>query len=357
MLTPLGAGLRANWEALCAGHSAIRILEDARFASGPLPLSAFDPNFWPTPEQPRFDYLLEQLAIGLRKNSPVDLASAETLIILSTTKGNIGLMESDPSDERLHLSYSAERIAALYGNPNPPLVISNACISGISAFIVARRYLMQGLFRHVVIFGCDVLSRFVISGFQSFHAISNEPCRPFDDERKGINLGEGAAAAILSLDVPGPVRIGEGLITNDANHISGPSRTGEELAFAIRHALRTSGGEMVLPHMICAHGTATAYNDEMESLAIEASGLSDVPVFSLKWAYGHTLGAAGVLETVVLAEGLKRNIILPNLNFSAPGVSGRITVSTQLEHRPMQYALKTGSGFGGCNAALLMEKG
>lgn len=109
--------------------------------------------------------------------------------------------------------------------------------------------------------------------------------------------------------------------------------------------------------MICAHGTATAYNDEMESLAIEAAGLSDVPVFSLKGAYGHTLGAAGVLETLLLAEGLKRNCILPNLNFSTPGVSGRITVSTQLEHRPMQYALKTGSGFGGCNAALLLEKG
>lgn len=356
MLTPLGAGLQANWEALCAAHSAIRIVEDARFAPGPLPLSAFDSPFWSQPAQPRFDFLLQQLALRLQQESPVDLASPETLLILSTTKGNIALMENDTADERLHLSYSAERIAALYGNSNQPLVISNACISGISAFIVARRYLLQGLFRHVVILACDVLSRFIISGFQSFHAVSKEPCRPFDLDRAGINLGEAAAAAILSLNVPGPVKIRDGFITNDANHISGPSRTGDELAFAIRHSLRSSGGASVLPQMICTHGTATAYNDEMESLAIEAAGLSDVPVFSLKGAYGHTLGAAGVLETVLLAEGLKQNIILPNLNFNTLGVSGRITVNAELQRRDMQYALKTGSGFGGCNAALVLEK-
>lgn len=361
LVTPLGYGTADNMEALLKGQSGIDLVNDPTFHPHPLHVSAMKPELLHTPDghflhDTRFDTLLLQCAAQLKQRSPVDLSAPDVLLILSTTKGNISLMDSDLHDERLHLHYSAEKLREYLGNPHTPLIISNACISGISAFIVAARYLKEGLCKHAVVMGCDVLSRFVISGFQSFHAISKEPCRPFDLHRHGISMGEAAAAVILSADQRSDVEIGAGWISNDANHISGPSRTGEELAFCIRQSLQQSELTNEDIGFICAHGTATPYNDEMESLAIEAAGLSEVPLFSLKGHYGHTLGAAGVLELVITAECLKREIILPNLNFTVHGVSGKVFVNRTLQHKRTQAALKTGSGFGGCNAALVLKR-
>src|SRR5690606_27009835 len=116
------------------------------------------------------------------------------------------------------------------------------------------------------------ITQFILSGFQSFHAVSQEPCRPFDARRNGINLGEAAATVILSTDPPGDgrpvIKCTGGAITNDANHISGPSRTGEELAQAIGAAIAEAGIDKSEIDFISAHGTATIYNDDMESKAI-----------------------------------------------------------------------------------------
>jgi 3-oxoacyl-[acyl-carrier-protein] synthase-1 len=218
--------------------------------------------------------------------------------------------------------------------------------------------LQSGLYENAVVAGADLISRFVLSGFQSFQAISPEPCRPFDADRNGITLGEGAAALILSSNKQhsSEIRVCGGSVSNDANHISGPSRTGEELFQAIRNALKASGITAKDIDFISAHGTATLYNDEMEAKAINLAGMQDVPVNSLKGYYGHTLGAAGLIESVVSIRSLKENLLLPTLGFRRPGTSKSIRVSDQPQTGSFSHCLKTASGFGGCNAALVFSK-
>jgi 3-oxoacyl-[acyl-carrier-protein] synthase-1 len=145
-------------------------------------------------------------------------------------------------------------------------------------------------------------------------------------------------------------------VSNDANHISGPSRTGEELAHAIAQALKTSELTPDDIDFISAHGTATVYNDEMEAKAFNYAGMSKIPLNSLKGYYGHTLGAAGVIETIITIHGLLQNELIPTRGFDTFGVPKEINVCSQLQSKPLKRILKTASGFGGCNAALVVEK-
>ncbi|MBA4058456.1 MAG: hypothetical protein C0490_27305 [Marivirga sp.] len=229
------------------------------------------------------------------------------------------------------------------------------------ALIVGKRMIHSGQYDHAVVVGADVLSRFVVSGFQSLHALSDEPCRPFDVDRKGINLGE-CAAAILLTSKPGELKTGANVIiaggglSNDANHISGPSRTGEELASAIRQALDESSLSKNEIDIISAHGTATLYNDEMEAKAFGLMGLETIPVNSLKGYFGHTLGAAGIAEVAMNAEGLIRNELIPSKGFERLGVSKDLNIIKSTESKPLKICLKTASGFGGCNAAIILQK-
>ena len=243
----------------------------------------------------------------------VDLSSRRTLFVLSTTKGNVELLDEKLKKgfgpERVYLWHTARVIAGFFGNPNEPVVVSNACISGVAALVVAKRWLEIGDYDTVVVVGADVLSKFVISGFQSFKALSPEPCRPFDAARCGLNIGEGAATLVLQREEApvGRVMVEAGAITNDANHISGPSRTGEGLFRALTAVMQ--GAETEEIGFLNAHGTATPYNDEMEAIAFERAGLQQVPVYSLKGYFGHTLGAAGVLETIMAAHALKEGFL------------------------------------------------
>jgi 3-oxoacyl-[acyl-carrier-protein] synthase-1 len=152
------------------------------------------------------------------------------------------------------------------------------------------------------------------------------------------------------------IKVLGGGVSNDANHISAPSRTGKELSEAIERTLRMSGLVTDDIDLISAHGTATSYNDEMEAKAIALSGLNTVPANSLKGYYGHTLGAAGLIESIISVQSLKQNVILPTLGFETMGVSNPINICTQLTPKRMKTCLKTASGFGGCNAAILFSK-
>jgi 3-oxoacyl-[acyl-carrier-protein] synthase-1 len=215
---------------------------------------------------------------------------------------------------------------------------------------VARKMILRGEYEHVVVVGADVISRFIVSGFQSFHSLSPEPCSPFDRHRDGLSLGEAASTVVLS-SVRGDVELLSAASSNDANHISGPSRTGEGLFLAMRPALE---GQPV-PGLISAHGTATVYNDEMESLAIQQAGLQHVPVNSLKGFFGHTLGAAGIVETLANLEAMKQSVLLPTRGFREMGVSGDIRVLAEPMNTGSKVLLKLASGFGGCNAAALFR--
>lgn len=310
----------------------------------------------------KFEQLLQGSISDVLSASAVDPSSPKTLLIISTTKGNISMVEhAQPGDditERISLHHSAKLLAKHFGFVNPPLVVSNACISGLLAMITGMRLIQAGTYDQVVVAGADAISRFVLSGFQSFQAVSNAPCRPFDAARDGINLGEGAAAVVLSSQQrnSNDIRITGGSVSNDANHISGPSRTGEELSFSISKAMKEAGLSAKDIGFISAHGTATVYNDEMESRAITIAGLNEVPLNSLKGFYGHTLGAAGLIEAVASIHSMQQGLILPTPGFSQIGVSQPVNICSSLQKTAVNHCLKTASGFGGCNAAIVLSQ-
>ena len=214
----------------------------------------------------------------------------------------------------------------------------------------------DGQFDHIIVTGADLVTEFVLSGFNSFLSLCEGPCRPFDKNRQGLSLGEGAGTIILTSKpegsgFTGSIKVGYGFSSNDANHISGPSRTGEGLYMAIRKTLEKNRMKV---DYISAHGTATLYNDDMESIAITRAGLQQIPVNSFKGYWGHTLGAAGVIECIAGACSVKNSLLLNTLGCSEPGTTNPIAVIQHTVESELQTCLKIASGFGGCNAALLM---
>ena len=207
--------------------------------------------------------------------------------------------------------------------------------------------------------GFDLLSDFIVSGFNAFKSVSPTLCRPYDAARDGLTLGEACGAVLLTRDqrLSGTgVSVVGGGISNDANHISAPSRTGDGLWYAIRAALAEAGigaGEIGL---VNTHGTATVYNDEMESRALHLAGLCGVPCNSLKPYFGHTLGASGVIESIVTVRELCEGTCFGVKGYAECGVPYPPNVSAAHRKIRTDAALKTASGFGGCNAAVVFRR-
>lgn len=308
---------------------------------------------------------LEQLSIlsiqDVLNQSGINPTDNRTLLIYSTTKGNIDILENaykNIDSKRAYLSVFAKHLQAYFQLAHTPVVLSNACISGILAIIIAKRFIEQGAYDNVLVCGGDILSEFTISGFKSFNALSNEPSKPFDANRVGINLGEAVSTILVTnkkeLATPYNTQIVSGASANDANHISGPSRTGDGLFQCLTETLKNNNTTDI--GFISAHGTATPFNDEMESIAFDRAGLNTIPVNSLKGYYGHTLGAAGVLETVLSLESMKHQRLIKSEGYETKGVSGNITMIESHQNKIFSSFIKTASGFGGCNAAALFRK-
>ena len=259
----------------------------------------------------------------------------------------------------MFIDVAAKSIADYFGCANEPIVISNACISGVSAFVVARWLLTSGAYNHIVIVGCDVLSEFVTSGFASFKSISGKPCRPYDAERDGLTLGEAAGAVLLTVDAEradaAKIRLSGGAISNDANHISGPSRTGDGLYYAISRAMSEAGVESRDVAFVNTHGTATRYNDDMESKAVAWAELNEKPLNSLKGYIGHTLGASGVIEAIICAEELKQGFIYGTKGYAMGDTTHSLCLSAESQSFEGRCCVKSASGFGGCNAAIVLD--
>lgn len=298
-----------------------------------------------------------QKAIG---NGQLELKGKRTAFILSSTKGNI--------EENISLADSAQRIASQLGIDSQPIVVCNACISGLSALILGNRLIDSGLYDAAIVCGCDTPRQFILSGFQSLKALSPEPCRPFDMERMGLNLGEAAATLILSKN---PIqgnswRMGDGFIRNDAFHISTPSKTADGLYLSLQRTLESFTKEIsstckqidLKEHLafINAHGTATLFNDQMESVAIGRARLSDLPANAYKSFWGHTMGAAGILETIISMKAIDDDTILGTRGFAELGVSGKMNICAENRPTDKKGFIKMLSGFGGCNATIWAAK-
>lgn len=370
IISPLGFTTADNFQSLKEGLVGIDIINDTEIYPEAFPAAMIRSN--------KLDYLFEKysadgsftrlekmmilsVADALSKTS-IDIKSKRTAIILSTTKGNIDLLAPDKQNifekKRVQLWQLGQILSGYFGNPNQTIVLSNACISGVLAINVAAMLINSGKFDDMIVVGGDIVSRFVVSGFMSFLSLSPKACKPFDKDRDGLSLGEAASTIILSKESIGKndVKYMGGASANDANHISGPSRTGEGSFVAINNAMKEARVSSHQIDHISAHGTATTYNDEMESIAIDRHQLSEVPVNSLKGSFGHTLGAAGLVETAVLLEEMRQNTLLKTAGYAELGVSRKINVIDKTTQKELRTCLKMASGFGGSNAAMIIQK-
>jgi 3-oxoacyl-[acyl-carrier-protein] synthase-1 len=429
IVSPLGFTTQENLEGVLAGRSQLRRYEGLWGLPDPVVLSLIDdqrlneafaaevrPLTNPHPEQAshgeesaepytRFERMaLLSATKALAAATPwgIDASSPRTIFILSTTKGNVSLLHNaqptvpPPTSGSVCCSTAATRprpsavlpdrilpgtsallLSRHFGNPNEPIVVSNACTSGLCALVVAQRCLQSGQYDTAVVVGADEQSPFIVNGFQSLHALSAHPCQPFSENRLGLNLGEAAATMVLQrLDGPAsslrpntpslrPVcrctaatplwAIAGAAIRNDAHHISSPSRTAEGAYRALRATLEqghSNAGDLAA---ISVHGTATLYNDEMEAMAIQRAGLSEVPATGLKGVFGHTMGAAGLLETILTQAATEQHVVLPTRGFDALGVSRPVNISADARATDRTAFVKMLSGFGGCNAAMLWK--
>lgn len=364
LFSSLGFGTQENLEAIRNYQSGISLRTDGCISASPLLAATIDRERLHNlakaegiADHPRMEQLFILAIRSVLSQSGVSLEDPGCGLILSTTKGNIDLLGGQTSepDERVFLATMAERIGAHFGGYNSVEVISNACISGVSALIVAKRQIESGMRRRVIVAGGDILSHFITSGFLSFRSVSKNRCLPYDARRDGLNLGEACGAVLLSTEsTPDAILLAGGAISNDANHISGPSRTGDGLYFAIRQAMNEAQITPEEVSFVNTHGTATVYNDEMESKALHLAGLQSAPVQSLKPYFGHTLGASGVIESIICMHELKEGTLFATLGYEEPGVPMPLVISGTHQQMKMTCCVKTASGFGGCNAALLL---
>jgi len=286
-----------------------------------------------------------------------------TGLIISTTKGNIDVLSPDSNfkedKKRVYLAELGKKISNFFEIKNEAIVLSNACVSGVLALSVADRLIRSKMYDEIIIVSGDLVTEFILSGFTSFQAISDKPCKPFSKNRTGINIGEAIASALISSDKSRSKQavqiIGSGSC-NDANHISGPSRTGEGLFLSVRSALKEAQISEKEIDFISAHGTATNFNDEMESVAFSRLKMLNIPLNSLKGYYGHTLGASGLLETIIGIESLYHNTLIASMGFDELGVTHPINVINKTLKIELNIFLKTASGFGGTNTAILLKK-
>lgn len=362
-ISPLGFDSASNWNAIQDSRSSIQLhskighiknsfvsrfdeLEiDARFAS------IFGNSYYSKVEKMLF-LALAPLMISCK-------IGPKTALIISTTKGNISNL-SKQQISNVTLTSIGDKIATYFGFQQTPIILSNACVSGVIAITTAKRLIQMNFCQDAVVLAADEISEFILSGFNSFQALSSSPCRPYDQHRSGLNLGEAAAALWITGN---PQTTGEFLFSilgeasiNDANHISGPSRTGEGLKRSIEKTLVAAQLNPTAIDFISAHGTATLYNDEMEAIAFNRMAMQHIPLHSLKGYFGHTLGTSGLLETIMSMESLNHNELICSKGFETLGVSASINVITKKQLKPLTCFLKTASGFAGTNAAILIKK-
>ncbi len=364
IISPLGFTTAQNFDALLQGKVAVRQqhfpFSESLFCCSKIEESYLNDNFSTISNVDTFTHLEKMCILSIQdlvKQSKIDFNNKENLLIISTTKGNIDVLEGaykNIDHNRAYLPVFAKTIGEYFRCINTPLVVSNACISGLLAIIVGMRFVENGNYKNIVVCGADIVSEFTLSGFKSFNAMSDAPSKPFDKNRVGINLGEAASSLLISSDEISGINISAGNSANDANHISGPSRNGDGLLLAVRKTIEDSKTKTI--DFISAHGTATEFNDEMEAVAFARAQLNHLPINSLKGYYGHTLGAAGVLESVIAINSLTSNTLIQSMGFESQGTTQELNVIKKTEQKIVSSCLKTASGFGGCNAAAIFEK-
>lgn len=308
-----------------------------------------------------------------------DLHKATTGFINASSVGGMCDTEkvyfdiTDPGKEGDFLKYidtldcadCTQRITDTVGINGPIATISTACSSSANALMFGARMIKQGLLRRVICGGTEALTRFTLNGFNSLRNVDKQPCRPFDQHRNGLNLGEGAAYLVLESGSFVEENRSQVLAelsgycnTNEAFHPTAPSPEGDGAYEAMKNALAMSGRNIVDVQYVNVHGTATFNNDLSEGKALERLFGSQVPRFSSTKPFtGHALAAAGAIEAIFSVLAICHQSIFPNLNFSEKMEELDIIPETRLlEQYPVYNVISNSFGFGGNNASLVISK-
>jgi 3-oxoacyl-(acyl-carrier-protein) synthase len=375
VVTPIGQDLDAFWSALVTGTSGISAIErfpvaDLRVGRGG-EIKKLARVTAGRPPRCRATQLLVSAAEELRARSNLDsLDPARVAVVLGTALGGVEegeqALAEDARPKRLRSALydaPAHGLSRRLGCRGAVITVSTACASGATALAVGADLLRSGEVDAVVAGGYDILCRFVMRGFNALRALTRDEIRPFDRRRSGLLLGEAAALVLLrrSSDVAAP-QLGSLLgygSASDAFHISAPDPEGRGLERATRTALAqagVTGGEI---DFVSAHGTATPLNDRVETAALKRvleERAQAIPVNSIKASLGHTMGAAAVLEALMCLLASRHGLIPPTLNLEEPdsGCDLDYVQGSARATRP-RLSLSTSLGFGGCNAALVLE--
>jgi len=349
-VVPRGLAASDDLEALIyAGQSLLRPRPHLGVSA---PASTFDPE--------HVGHAATALAhFAIRKVwADFERAPGKAALLLAATKGEMDDWLADPRS-RPGLAQLEHNLADMIpGLPALRRTISNACVSGAQAVIEAAELLQDGDADRVLVVGADGVTPFIAQGFQSLQGVSPGGARPFDATRDGLSLGEAGAACVLvrAVNAQDPRVIGWGA-SNDANHISGPSRDGSGLALAIERALAGIDRSTIVA--ICGHGTGTVYNDAMEARAFHTVfGGRVPPVFGIKGAIGHTLGPAGLIEVNLSARVATTGLIPPTAGYTRSESEYPLDVvhGSSRQVKP-GLVLTTNSGFGGMNTAIVIAPG
>jgi len=361
MVTAYGRGVDACWQGLMKGETAIKEFDrflpydfSTRFAAMIQGLKSGGQSYvW---------QMLEPLLETVRTRVPRD-----AFLILATAVGEIDCLErsvlagAGPADLSA-LSCLEEKIRKFLQLDQPGMVVSTACASAGAALAQAGRLISCGKKDCCLVVACDSVSEFVYSGFSSLMGLDKQPARPFDAKRAGLSLGEGAGFILLMSEPRAAsggrerkARLCGWGLSNDAIHMTSPSRDGEGLSLAIRQALRRAGISAEDVGSISAHGTGTPYNDSMEMKAFKKVFSRPLPAYSIKGGTGHTLGAAGLVEAIVSIKSLQEKTVplTVGLDNVDPEAAGWVGTRPKMCENPV--ALSVNAGFGGVNAALIFN--
>ena len=362
-ITALGDGLQASWRGLLNGTTAIRPVNRFPADSYSARISACIEDLRPSENESMIHSLLDRLFATM---APVP---TDAFLITATTKAGIDNLEklrrkdTALADDILPLSV-IPIVTKKLGLNGGGFNVSASCASATIALARGAEMIASERAEAVLVCCLDLVTEFVLSGFSALKALSPVPCQPFDRERRGLSLGEGAAALLLMSREracqEGRLPLGKILgwgVANDAAHITAPARDGCGLVQAIWQALSVAGLEADEINVISAHGTGTIYNDLMELTAFQqVFGRRKIPVFSVKGAVGHTMGAAGAIEVALGLQTLATQTAPPTVGLKQPMDEAVGLVSPESAAVSGDFLLTTNSGFGGINAAIVLGR-
>jgi 3-oxoacyl-[acyl-carrier-protein] synthase II len=364
-VTALGNNLESLWQGLMSGETAIRAIK--RFPVDQehykAKIAAHIDDLKSSGDRSMLHDLLERLILGME---PVP---SDAALITATIKSGGDNLESFCRGKQVDfrdvlLSFIADHVGTKLDLICNGICISASCASSAIAVAHGAGLIESGRAEAVLVCCGDLITEYHFSGFSALKALSPFPCRPFDRDRKGLSLGEGAAAMLLmsagrarreNRNQLGSI-LGWG-ITNDATHITAPAKSGRGLVQAVNQALVSAKRKPEEITAVSAHGTGTVYNDLMELNAFrQVFGERKVPMYSIKGAIGHTLGAAGGIEIILGFKTLSERMVPPTVGFLNPEKGAEDQISAEPQAVSGDYLLTTNSGFGGVNAALVLGR-